>query len=137
MVVMPTDLSSKRVVVTGGAGFLGRVVCRKLRERGCGEVLVPHWPDYDFTREDQVARLYREMRPEVILHLAAEVGGIGARLQDALLSRWPLLPLLARLQARVERFDWRPTESFESLSDQNSVKLNYSYQHSCTLARIR
>ncbi|MCP3904956.1 MAG: GDP-L-fucose synthase [Planctomycetes bacterium] len=79
---MPTDLSSKRVVVTGGAGFLGRVVCRKLRERGCGEVLVPHWPDYDLTREDEVARLYREMRPEVILHLAAEVGGIGANLRS-------------------------------------------------------
>jgi GDP-L-fucose synthase len=75
---MPTDLSNKRVVVTGGAGFLGRVVCRKLRERGCEEVLVPRRAEYDLTQEDDVARLYREMRPQVVLHLAAEVGGIGA-----------------------------------------------------------
>ncbi len=75
---MPTDLASRRVVVTGGAGFLGQVVCEKLRGRGCREVLVPRRQDYDLTREDAVARMYADMRPDVVLHLAAEVGGIGA-----------------------------------------------------------
>jgi GDP-L-fucose synthase len=75
---MPTDLSTTRVVVTGGAGFLGRVVCRRLRERGCRDVLVPHIEDFDLTEPDEVERMYRKMQPDVVLHLAAEVGGIGA-----------------------------------------------------------
>lgn len=72
------DLTRKRIVVTGGAGFLGRVLCRKLAERGCSQVLVPRRAQYDLTREEAVARMYREMRPEVVIHLAAMVGGIGA-----------------------------------------------------------
>ncbi|HYE03186.1 MAG TPA: GDP-L-fucose synthase [Phycisphaerales bacterium] len=77
---MPTDLAHKRVLVTGGAGFLGRVVCEKLRGRGCGDVLVPRRREYDLTRQEDVARMYRDLRPDVVLHLAAEVGGIGANL---------------------------------------------------------
>jgi GDP-L-fucose synthase len=72
------DLSLKRVVVTGGAGFLGRCLCRRLRDRGCRDILVPEIDAYDLTTEAAVARMYAEMRPDVVLHLAAEVGGIGA-----------------------------------------------------------
>ena len=81
---MPTDLSKKRVVVTGGAGFVGRVVCQKLRERGCppGNILVPRRAQYDLTHEDSVKRLYAEMKPDVVIHLAAEVGGIGANMDN-------------------------------------------------------
>jgi len=75
---MALDLSSKRVVVTGGAGFLGRVVCERLRARGCREVLVPRRAQYDLTTEAGASRVYDELRPDVVLHLAAEVGGIGA-----------------------------------------------------------
>ena len=70
--------SDVRVTVTGGAGFVGRVLCRKLRERGCSRVDVPHRADYDLTHEDAVRRLYDDFAPDVVLHLAAEVGGIGA-----------------------------------------------------------
>ncbi len=79
-----TDLSEKRIVVTGGAGFLGRVVCRRLRERGVAEanLFVPTIEEFDLTREDSCIRMYREAfkgRPvDVVIHLAAEVGGIGA-----------------------------------------------------------
>jgi GDP-L-fucose synthase len=75
---MPLDLAKHRIVVTGGAGFLGIPLCRILRERGCREVHVPRREDYDLTTEDGSRRMYRDMRPEVVLHLAAEVGGIGA-----------------------------------------------------------
>lgn len=72
------DLTRHRIVVTGGAGFLGRHLCAKLRERGCREVLVPEYPEYDFTKEEDVARMYATMKPDIVIHLAAVVGGIGA-----------------------------------------------------------
>jgi GDP-L-fucose synthase len=77
-----SDLSTKRIVVTGGAGFLGRAVCEKLRGRGCGTVLVPRQAEYDLTTDEGVARMYRDMKPDVVLHLAAEVGGIGANMEN-------------------------------------------------------
>ncbi|MGE0145117.1 MAG: GDP-L-fucose synthase family protein [Planctomycetota bacterium] len=72
------DWTNKTVLVTGGAGFLGRAVCRLLAERGAGQVVVPRRSDHDLTQETAVERLLAETRPDVILHLAAEVGGIGA-----------------------------------------------------------
>jgi GDP-L-fucose synthase len=70
--------SDKRVVVTGGAGFLGSFVCEGLRARGAKEVFVPRIEDYDLTDVAAVRRLYTDARPDIVLHLAAEVGGIGA-----------------------------------------------------------
>ncbi len=77
---MATDLANARVTVTGGNGFLGRVVCEKLAQRGCKQIEVPRQADYDLTTEDGAARMYADLRPDVVLHLAAEVGGIGANL---------------------------------------------------------
>jgi len=76
------DLASQRVVVTGGAGFLGTAVCRTLRERGVRDemLVVPRRRDYDLTVEADVARLFDDARPDVVIHLAAEVGGIGANM---------------------------------------------------------
>ncbi len=81
---MSPNWSDHRVVVTGGAGFLGRVVVAKLKERGCkpANILIPRRRDFDLTREDDVKRLYAEMRPDVVVHLAAEVGGIGANMDN-------------------------------------------------------
>ena len=70
--------TNTRVTVTGGAGFLGRVVCELLRERGCQHIDVPRRKDYDLTTEAGVRRMFAHFRPDVLIHLAAEVGGIGA-----------------------------------------------------------
>ena len=72
--------SDKRVVVTGGAGFLGRHVVDALRVRGCEEVFVPRSRVYDLRIERDVVRMYEDARPDLVLHLAAHVGGIGANL---------------------------------------------------------
>ena len=71
------SLASKRVVVTGGSGFLGRHVVAALATRGC-TVLVTRKAQYDLTRAADVERMYVDLKPEVVLHLAAVVGGIGA-----------------------------------------------------------
>ena len=68
----------KRVVVTGGAGFLGSVVADKLRARGCRQLFVPRSREYDLVDGEAVRRLYRDTQPDLVLHLAARVGGIGA-----------------------------------------------------------
>jgi GDP-L-fucose synthase len=70
--------TADRIVVTGGAGFLGSFVCDVLRAKGYSNLFVPRRRDFDLTAEADVERLYRQERPDVVLHLAAEVGGIGA-----------------------------------------------------------
>ncbi|HEV8454273.1 MAG TPA: GDP-L-fucose synthase [Gemmatimonadales bacterium] len=70
--------SGRRVVVTGGAGFLGSHVVEKLAQRGCQEIVVPRSREYDLRDRDAVIRLYRQSQPQLVIHLAAIVGGIGA-----------------------------------------------------------
>src|SRR5207248_1049930 len=76
--VMPVDLKSKRVVVTGGRGFLGSRVVAQLKQHGVQDVVALSSRDYDLTRQTEVARMYMDRKPEVVFHLAARVGGIGA-----------------------------------------------------------
>jgi GDP-L-fucose synthase len=68
----------KRVVVTGGAGFLGSFVVEQLGAKGCRQVIVPRSRDYDLVNMEDVHRLYAEATPDILIHLAARVGGIGA-----------------------------------------------------------
>ena len=70
----------KRVTVTGGAGFLGSFVVEKLRERGAGDIFIPRSRDYDLVQREAVLELLHDARPDLIIHLAASVGGIGANL---------------------------------------------------------
>jgi GDP-L-fucose synthase len=71
-------LAKQRVAVTGGAGFLGSHVVAALKARGCKAVIVPRKTEYDLTSESAVTRFYEEQRPDIVIHLAAVVGGIGA-----------------------------------------------------------
>ena len=73
---------TRRVVVTGSTDFLGALVLEHLRALDCREVLVPRAADYDLTRQEDVERLYREAHPDVVLHLAEQVGGIGANREN-------------------------------------------------------
>jgi GDP-L-fucose synthase len=73
----------RRVTVTGGAGFLGSFVVEKLRERGCREIFVPRRSEYDLVNMEAIKRLYRDTRPDIVIHLAARVGGIGANRANA------------------------------------------------------
>jgi len=69
---------NKRIVVTGGAGFLGSFVVDQLRARGCKDIFVPRSSEYDLVDMEGVRKLYRDARPDLLIHLAARVGGIGA-----------------------------------------------------------
>ncbi len=72
------ELNRSRVMVTGGAGFLGQRVAHVLRRRGCEDICIPTIERYDLTKEAAVQQLFADVRPRVVIHLAAEVGGIGA-----------------------------------------------------------
>jgi len=75
---MSTGLANRRVAVTGGAGFLGRVVVRELQARGCREPFVPRSCDYDLRSSEAIQRFLSDARPDILIHLAAVVGGIEA-----------------------------------------------------------
>ena len=75
---MSINLAEKRICVTGGAGFLGSFIMEKLAARGCKDVFVPRSKDYDLATADGITRMYDDAKPDVVIHLAAVVGGIGA-----------------------------------------------------------
>jgi GDP-L-fucose synthase len=77
-----SKLANKRITVTGGAGFLGAYVVRKLRESGCKDIFVPRSSDYDLVNNVAVKKLYVDTKPDIVIHLAARVGGIGANKQN-------------------------------------------------------
>lgn len=99
----------KRVVVTGGAGFLGSFIVEKLEARGAKEIFVPHIEDYDLTQSDVIRRMLQDAQPDMVIHLAAKVGGIGANREhpaeffyDNLMMGVPLLH--ESWKAGVEKF---------------------------------
>jgi GDP-L-fucose synthase len=69
---------NRRVCVTGGSGFLGRFVVEKLRQRGAASIFVPRQSQYNLVDPDAISRLLDDSQPDIIIHLAAQVGGIGA-----------------------------------------------------------
>src|SRR4029453_18491145 len=93
----------KRVVVTGGSGFLGSVVVKQLRTKGVADAFVPRRTDYDLVKWDNVVRLYEDARPDIVLHLAGNVGGIGANRANPGLFFYENLMMGVRLMAKGSR----------------------------------
>jgi GDP-L-fucose synthase len=73
-----TKFSDKTICVTGGEGFLGRNVVAALAEKGCRNVFTVRHAEYDLLRREDIERLYRDVKPQIVIHLASVVGGIGA-----------------------------------------------------------
>lgn len=71
-------LKNKKIIVTGGAGFLGRNVVKEIQKKECNNIFIPRKKDYDLTKMDDVIKLYNDVSPDIVIHLAAVVGGIGA-----------------------------------------------------------
>jgi GDP-L-fucose synthase len=76
------SLNGRRIIVTGGAGFLGRAVCQRLETRHPETIYVPRSREYDLRDRSAIQRLFRAVRPDVVVHLAAVVGGIGANMRN-------------------------------------------------------
>ena len=72
------NFTEKRICVTGGLGFLGSHLIDRLKARGCENVFIADRDKYDLTKEAEIVRMYEEIRPDIVIHLAAVVGGIGA-----------------------------------------------------------
>src|SRR6058998_3515603 len=101
--------STKRVLITGGAGFLGSFVVEKLRQRGCKDIFVPRRKDYDLVEMEAVKRIHKDTQPHMVIHLAARVGGIGANQANPGKFFYDNLMMGAQLmevgrQAGVEKF---------------------------------
>jgi len=76
------NMKNKRILVTGGAGFLGSCVVVKLKQRGCKNIFIPRSQDYDLVQMEAVRRAYQDAKPDIVIHLAAKVGGIGANMKN-------------------------------------------------------
>jgi len=77
------DLSKKRITVTGGKGFLGKHLVRKLKEeQKCTNVFIADLPEYDLRRLDDIKKMFDDQKPDIVIHLAAVVGGIGANREN-------------------------------------------------------
>ncbi len=72
------DIKSKKICITGGAGFLGSHLIENLKSKGCNNIFVPHIEEYDLTTEKDIIKMYQDAKPDIVIHLAAVVGGIGA-----------------------------------------------------------
>lgn len=79
---MASYWQGKKIVITGGAGFLGSSLCRNLSSRAASDITIPRSAEYDLRRAEEVERLFDEARPDLVIHLAARVGGIGANMKN-------------------------------------------------------
>jgi len=76
------NLKNKRIIVTGGTGFLGKHLVTKLKERGYRNIFIPCSKDYDLVQMESVKKIYKDAKPNIVIHLAAKVGGIGANREN-------------------------------------------------------
>ena len=95
---------NKRVLITGGAGFLGLYVCQRLRQEGCQKLFVPRKSQYNLVEMEACNRVYQDSEPEIVIHLAAVVGGIGANQQNPGRFFYENLMMGAQLMEQARKF---------------------------------
>jgi GDP-L-fucose synthase len=95
---------NKRVLITGGAGFLGSYVCQRLRQEGCQKLFVPRKSQYNLVEMEACNRVYQDSEPEIVIHLAAVVGGIGANQQNPGRFFYENLMMGAQLMEQARKF---------------------------------
>ena len=121
--------NDKRVVVTGGAGFLGSFVIQKLRAHGASDIFIPKIEDFNLTDRDDIRRLYKETlagidpKNMVIIHLAANVGGIGANLEHPAEFFYDNLIMGVELMHQA----WKNGVGKFTAIDRKSTRLNSSH----------
>lgn len=76
------NLKSKKIIVTGGAGFLGKHIVKKLEEKGCKDIFIPLIQNYDLRNLEDIKKMYKDANADIVIHLAAIVGGIGANKEN-------------------------------------------------------
>jgi len=76
------NLKDRKVIVTGGAGFLGKFVIKKLKDRNCKDIFIPKIEEYDLRNLETIKKMYKDAEADVVIHLAAVVGGIGANREN-------------------------------------------------------
>jgi GDP-L-fucose synthase len=76
------NLKEKKIILTGGAGFLGKYVEKKLKERGCKNIFIPKIEEYDLRNLNVIKKMYKDADADIVIHLAAVVGGIGANREN-------------------------------------------------------
>ena len=79
---MISNLQEKKITITGGKGFLGKHLIKAFQNRGCNKITIADLPEYNFINQNDVTRLYTETKPDIVVHLAAKVGGIGFNQQN-------------------------------------------------------
>jgi len=94
----------KRVCVTGGGGFLGSFVVEELKRRGAQHIFVPRKKDYNLVHHEAVVRLLEDSKPDIIIHLAANVGGIGANRKNPATFFYDNLMMGVQLMHEAWRF---------------------------------
>ena len=114
------DITNKRILVTGSGGFLGSHLVEKLRAKGCTDLHLPRSSQVDLTKEDQVKQLFEAIRPQIVLHLAGLVGGIGAN------KAFPAQFFYNNLMMGVLTLHYAQKYGAE-LADRKSTRLNSSH----------
>ncbi|AXI39396.1 GDP-fucose synthetase [Bacillaceae bacterium ZC4] len=98
------NIKELKIIVTGGSGFLGKHVVSCLKERGCQNIFIPRSRDYDLRKESDIINMFKDFKTDIVIHLAAVVGGIGANQKKPATFFYDNLIMGVQLMEQARRF---------------------------------